>query len=128
MSIPRDQVKFDMINTAAFSPRPNTEAALWTGLAVADDIKQDRLQRINRLANEHAFERSQRFVGRIETVLVEDINMKNTDQVVGRTAHNRLCFFDGKYEQLKGKLVKVLITEAKMYTLYGRIADPEHSY
>lgn len=108
-----------MLNTAAYSPRPNTEAAVWDA-QVDDDIKQDRLQRINQLANKHAFERSQRFLGRVETVLVENINLKNTNQVYGRTGHSRLCYFDGDYNELKGKFVKVLITEAKIYTLFGQ--------
>ena len=118
------QVKFDMLNTAAYSPRPNTEAADWPN-QLPDHIKQDRIHRINTLANTHAYERSQRFIGRIETVLVENINIKNINQVYGRNAHARLCYFDGNYEQLKGKFVKVKITDAKMYTLYGYIVNDE---
>ena len=118
----RLQVKFDMLNTAAYSPRPNTEAAQWAH-QLPDLVKQDRLQRINRLANIHALERSQRFIGREEMVLVEDINMKNIRQVVGRTGHSRLCFFDGEYEKLKGRFVKVLIQDAKCYTLYGKLVE-----
>ena len=109
-----------MLNTAAYSPRPNTPAALWEE-QVPEEAKQERLQRINALANKHAELRSQRFVGRTETVLVENVNIKNPRQVVGRTAHSRLCFFDGSYADLKGKFVFVKITEAKMYTLYGEM-------
>ncbi len=115
-------MRFEVLNTAAYSPRPNTDAAHWDG-QIEDSVKQDRLQRINKLANEHAFERSQRFLGRVETVLVEDINLKNTNQVFGRTAHSRLCYFDGSFKELKGKFVKVKITDAKLYTLYGFQVD-----
>ena len=111
-----------MLNTAAYSPRPNTEAAVWEA-QIDDVIKQDRLQRINQLANQHALERSQRFIGRVESVLVENINLKNTNQVYGRTGHSRLCYFDGDYHELKGKFVNVLITEAKMYTLFGTLVN-----
>ena len=75
-----EEVKFDQVNTAAYSPRPNTPAAEWSN-QIPDDVKQDRLQRINRLGTEHALIRSKRFVNRIEQVLVEDINMKNPSQV-----------------------------------------------
>lgn len=38
------EVGFDRVNTAAYSPRPNTPAATWEG-QVADLIKLDRLNR-----------------------------------------------------------------------------------
>lgn len=38
------EVGFDRVNTAAYSPRPNTPAAEWEN-QVADLIKQDRLNR-----------------------------------------------------------------------------------
>lgn len=45
------EVGFDRVNTAAYSPRPNTPAAEWDN-QVADLIKADRLQRLNRLVME----------------------------------------------------------------------------
>ncbi len=38
------EIGFDRVNTAAYSPRPNTPAAEWEN-QVADLIKQDRLNR-----------------------------------------------------------------------------------
>ena len=116
------KVKFEQLNTAAYSPRPNTPAALWEN-QIPEDIKQDRLQRINRLGAEHALERSLRFVNRIESVLVEDVNIKNPKQVYGRIPHGRLVYFDGNLQELKGKIIKVKITEAKPYSLVGSIVD-----
>jgi tRNA-2-methylthio-N6-dimethylallyladenosine synthase len=52
-------------------------------------------------------------------VLVEDLNPKNSAQVVGRTRGNRLTFLDGNIEELKGKLVKVKITEVRPFSLTG---------
>ena len=42
------EVGFDRVNTAAYSPRPNTPAAEWEH-QVADLIKQDRLNRLNKV-------------------------------------------------------------------------------
>lgn len=56
------EVGFDRVNTAAYSPRPNTPAAEW-GNQVADLIKMDRLNRLNRIVNDVAEERAQRFLG-----------------------------------------------------------------
>merc|ERR1719198_2741739 len=46
-------VRFDQINTAAYSPRPHTPAAVW-GDQVEEGVKKERLRRINELAAEHA--------------------------------------------------------------------------
>lgn len=116
-----EEVKFDMLNTAAYSPRPNTPAAEWA-TQVPDEERQSRLQRINRLANVHALERSERFLHRTMDVLVEEVNVKRPSQVVGRNPHNRLVFFEGSIEQLKGKIVPVTITEARPYSLTGTMA------
>ena len=82
------------VNTAAYSPRPHTPAAAWPS-QLPEDVKQDRLQRINRLASLHALERTSRFVGRVQDVLVEEINVKNPSQLVGRNPHSRLVYFEG---------------------------------
>eukprot|EP00596_Hydrurales_sp_CCMP1899_P003871 CAMPEP_0119044434 /NCGR_PEP_ID=MMETSP1177-20130426/31420_1 /TAXON_ID=2985 /ORGANISM="Ochromonas sp, Strain CCMP1899" /LENGTH=454 /DNA_ID=CAMNT_0007014527 /DNA_START=628 /DNA_END=1992 /DNA_ORIENTATION=- len=120
-----EEVKFEVVNTAAYSPRPNTPAAEW-GNQLPEDVKQDRLQRINRLGVQHAMERSLRFVGRIQEILVEEINVKNPLQLVGRNEHSRLVYFDGNYNELKGKIVPVLITEARAYSLTGEVAGTPH--
>lgn len=114
-------VQFEQLNTAAYSPRPHTPAAEWEG-QLSEEVKQDRLQRINRLGAEHALARSQRFVGRIMKVLVEDVNVRCPTQVVGRIPHSRLVYFDGSIS-LKGKVVDVRITEAKPYSLVGELVS-----
>lgn len=48
---------------------------------VPEDVKADRLQRVMRLGCAHALERSQRYMGREEEVLVEERNPKNASQV-----------------------------------------------
>ncbi len=111
-------ISFDMVNTAAYSPRPNTPAALWSN-QLTEEVKSDRLQRLNHLVNTKISERSQRYLGRIEEVLVEETNLKYPHQVMGRTRGNRLTFFPGDINQLKGKLVKVKITETRAFSLTG---------
>jgi len=112
---------FDRMFTAAYSPRPNTEAALWDN-QVADLIKADRLNRLNRLCLEVAGERSQRFVGTTQEVLVDGVNPKDSNQVMGRTEHNKIAFFDGSIEEMKGQLVKVKVNAATASCLYCEVA------
>ncbi|MGK7875205.1 MAG: tRNA (N6-isopentenyl adenosine(37)-C2)-methylthiotransferase MiaB [Xenococcaceae cyanobacterium] len=113
-----EDIGFDQLNTAAYSPRPGTPAALWEN-QVSEEVKSDRLQRLNLLVAEKAAERSQRYFDRIEEVLVEDQNPKDSAQVMGRTRGNRLTFFTGDIQELKGQLLNIKITEARAFSLTG---------
>lgn len=113
-----EDIEFDLVNTAAYSPRPATPAALWDN-QINDQVKSDRLQRLNSLVYACAEARSQRYLGRVEEILVEAQNVKFPHQVMGRTRTNRLTFFPGKIEDLKGKTVRVKITEVRSFSLTG---------
>ena len=115
-----DEIGFDQLNTAAYSPRPGTPAAIWDN-QLSEQVKSDRLQRLNHLVATKAAERSQRYLGRIEEILVEEVNPKDASQVMGRTRGNRLTFFTGNLEELRGKFVKVKITEVRPFSLTGVI-------
>lgn len=113
-----ETIKFDVMNTAAYSRRPQTPAAEMDG-QIEDDVKADRLARMNRVVTEHALERSSRYVGRTEQVLVEHENPRDASQVVGRTETNRPVHFVGDFEALKGKIVPVKISKAFAFSLQG---------
>jgi tRNA-2-methylthio-N6-dimethylallyladenosine synthase len=115
-----EDISFDMLNTAAYSPRPGTPAAVWEN-QLSEEVKSDRLQRLNHLVSIKAAERSQRYLGRVEEVLVEDQNTKDPTQVMGRTRGNRLTFFTGDINQYRGQLVQVKITESRAFSLSGEV-------
>ncbi|MGB5632025.1 MAG: tRNA (N6-isopentenyl adenosine(37)-C2)-methylthiotransferase MiaB [Waterburya sp.] len=117
-----EDIEFDLINTAAYSPRPGTPAALWDN-QLSEDVKSDRLQRLNRLVSVSAEARSQRYLGREEEILVEAQNTKDPTQVMGRTRSNRLTFFPGNIEELKGTTVKVKITEIRAFSITGEVIE-----
>jgi len=116
------KVKFDQLNTYAYSPRPNTEAADWTN-QVPEDVKSERLQQIMRLSVQHTMERTtELYADKLVEVLVEDQrNPKNPNQVMGRTRQGRLIFFEGSLEDLQGKLVMVKVTEVRPFSLTGNL-------
>ena len=114
-----EEVVFDSVNTAAYSPRPNTPAALWTN-QISEQVKQDRLDRINVLNRQHAGERRLRMLGRTVEILVEERNVKKPTQVMGRTTHGYIVYCDGDIEELRGALVKVKVDECKVYYLSGK--------
>jgi len=115
-----EDIGFDRVNTAAYSPRPGTPAALWDN-QIEESVKSDRLARLNHLVSQQAAERSQRFLNTIQEILVEDLNPKNTTQVMGRTRGNHLTFFQGDIDRLKAKTVRVKITEVRPFSLTGTI-------
>mmetsp|Transcript_8247 Transcript_8247/g.24369 ORF Transcript_8247/g.24369 Transcript_8247/m.24369 type:complete len:808 (+) Transcript_8247:54-2477(+) len=128
-----EAVKFDNLNSFAYSPRPNTEAATWTDdddeskerFVVPEDVKKERLARVQELAVRHGLERSQRYLGRTVEVLVEDKNPRKPGQVMGRTRQGRQVFFDGDIDTLKGELVDVEITEARTWSLMGKPTEQQ---
>jgi tRNA-2-methylthio-N6-dimethylallyladenosine synthase len=115
-----NDIAFDQLNTAAYSPRPGTPAAGWEH-QLEDEVKADRLQRLNHLVATKAAERSLRYQNRIEEVLVEAVNPKDPTQVMGRTRGNRLTFFPGNLKEMKGKFVQVKITEVRPFSLTGEV-------
>ncbi|WAS05215.1 tRNA (N6-isopentenyl adenosine(37)-C2)-methylthiotransferase MiaB [Gloeomargaritales cyanobacterium VI4D9] len=110
------QIGFDQLNTAAYSPRPGTPAATWEG-QIPEEVKQDRLQRLNHLVAQVAAQRSQRYQGRVAEILIEGVNPKDATQGMGRTRTNRLTFVAG--ETQVGRLVPVRITEVRAFSLTG---------
>src|SRR4028119_2194083 len=117
-----EDISFDLVNTAAYSPRPGTPAALWEN-QLSEEVKADRLQRINHVVTTTAMERSQRYFGRTEEVLVEAQNLKDSTQVMGRTRGNRLTFFKGDIAELAGKMVRVKITDIRAFSLTGEMLE-----
>jgi tRNA-2-methylthio-N6-dimethylallyladenosine synthase len=117
-----EEIGFDQVNTAAYSPRPNTPAADWPN-QLSEEVKVERLREINALVERVARQRSARYAGRSEQVLVEGINPKDPEQVMGRTRTNRLTFFpaaradSGQWQA--GDLVEVHIEEVRAFSLSG---------
>ncbi len=117
-----EDIGFDLVNTAAYSPRPNTPAAEWSN-QLTEEVKVARLQEINVLVERCARQGNARYDGQIEEVLAEGINAKDPHQLMGRTRTNRLTFFnaedrDGHLYQ-PGDLVKVRIDVVRSFSLTG---------
>ncbi len=120
------EIGFDQVNTAAYSPRPNTPAANWPN-QIKESIKVERLRELNLLVERIAKDRNGRYQGKIEEILVEDINPKNNSQLMGRTRTNRLTFFpkEGKngLGYKPGDLVSVKIENIRSFSLTGKPLD-----
>ena len=117
-----DDIKFDLVNTAAYSPRPNTPAALWPN-QLPETIKIDRLREINNLVEKTAKEKNLRYKDSLQEILIENINSKDNSQLMGRTRTNRLTFFPRSSSNVKshkpGEIVTLKINEILPFSLTG---------
>ena len=115
-------IGFDQVNTAAYSPRPNTPAALWPN-QIPEEIKKARLQEINALVEITARSGNQRYINNIERVLIEGLNPKSPSQIMGRTRTNRLTFVEIPknidFNFSLGDEIDVKINEARAFSLTG---------
>ncbi|MBU6428685.1 MAG: tRNA (N6-isopentenyl adenosine(37)-C2)-methylthiotransferase MiaB [Cyanobacteria bacterium REEB65] len=111
------EVDFDSNNTATYSIRPWTPAGK-ADEQVPEEIKRDRLQRLNEVVAESSWRRNRRLVGTMQEVLVEGPSSKSPAIYTGRTRGNREVFFPGDPD-LEGRIVRVRISEARPFTLRG---------
>jgi tRNA-2-methylthio-N6-dimethylallyladenosine synthase len=111
-----DEVGYDSAFTFIFSPRRETEAATLPE-QVPHPVKQERIGRLVELVQQRALERSRRFIGTTQQVLVEGPSRTDPSRLRGRTRHNKTVNFAGLAQA--GDLVDVEITAATSTTLAG---------
>ncbi|VAW39230.1 tRNA-i(6)A37 methylthiotransferase [hydrothermal vent metagenome] len=114
-----EDLRFDQSFSFIYSKRPGTPAA-----NIEDEIpmsvKKKRLQRLQNKINEFATEISQAMIGTTQTVLIEGLSKKDSNQLAARTENNRIVNFDGN-PRLIGELIDVEITKAYRNSLQGKI-------
>jgi tRNA-2-methylthio-N6-dimethylallyladenosine synthase len=114
-----EDVGFDGAFSFLYSPRPGTPAA-----SLADDtpqqVKLERLQRLQAVIEEQVLEFSAGMVGSRQRVLVQGASRKNADELAGRTSNNRVVNFRGDPD-LCGGFAEVTITAALPHSLRGEI-------
>ena len=112
-------VRFDKVHAAAYSPRPGTIA--WRKLE--DDVPQEekrrRLQLIEEVQERIAVEINAQYLGQTVEVLV-DGHHKGKWQ--GRTRNDKLVFFHHT-EDLLGQLVQVHIQDTSPWSLRGTLLE-----
>ena len=117
-------IGFDQVMTAAYSPRPNTPAAIWHN-QISEEVKKERLKEINALVETTSKKRNERYINNIESVLIEGLNPKNSSQIMGRTRTNRLTFVEipdnNKFKFSLGDEINVRINQARPFSLTGQL-------
>ncbi len=113
--------KFDSAFTFIYSPREGTPAAKMDD-KVSLEEKENRLYKLNDLINNYSLMHNKEYVGKTVEVLVEGLNEKDSSKLFGYTDTMKLVNFTGS-DNLIGKLVNVDITDAKSFSLDGKIKE-----
>jgi tRNA-2-methylthio-N6-dimethylallyladenosine synthase len=110
------ELRFDTVHVAAYSPRSGTIAARKLGDNVAPAEKKERLCQVEELQERIAAERNASFLGQTVEVLVE--GRKGT-RWQSRTRSDKLVFLDSSVDYL-GQLLQVEIEHAGPWSLRGK--------
>ncbi len=118
-----DEVGFDASFSFLYSPRPGTPAAE-LGDDTPQELKTQRLMRLQKRIEEQARAISAAMVGSVQRILVEGASKKDATELAGRTDNNRIVNFVGN-PRLVGRFVDVSITSALPHSLRGEIVTRE---
>jgi tRNA-2-methylthio-N6-dimethylallyladenosine synthase len=115
---------FDASFSFLYSRRPGTPAA-----ELPDDtpleVKLTRLRRLQAKLDEQTRVLSCGMIGTCQSVLVEGAAKRDSAELCGRTANNRVVNFPGP-KRLVGRFIDVTITAALPHSLRGEIAAASH--
>jgi len=109
---------FDQAFSFKYSPRPQTRAAAFAD-QVPEEVKTERLARLQALQDELTRQSHARLVGQELEVLVEGRSKRSPEELCGRLRTNQIINFIGPRE-LVGRLARVTITAAHPHSLKGR--------
>ncbi len=116
-----NKCQFDGAFTFIYSKREGTPAALMDD-KISKTEKEDRLAKLNELVNKYSLLNNQKLLNKKVKVLVQGISEKDNAKLFGYTETMKLVNVKADKKYL-GKIIEVLITEAKSFSLDGEICE-----
>ncbi len=113
------QVHYDGAFTFIYSKRTGTPAAAMENQVSREFVKEE-FDRVLAQVLEESKNSANKYVGNIETVLVEEVNEQDASLVTGRMSNNSLVHFAGD-ESLIGNIVSVKLIESKGFYYLGEM-------
>lgn len=114
-----EELNFDESYSFVYSPRPGTPAADLPD-ETPQEVKLERLHRLQAQINIQARKISQNMVGSTQRILLEGTSKKNAEEFSGRTDNNRVVNLMSSPDHV-GRFINVRITEARSHTLRGEM-------
>ncbi len=115
------EVEFDNIFSFIYSRREGTPAAKLDFVLSEEQIHKN-FDRLLEVQNEISLKKNLAFVGKTVEVLVDGQSKNDSSMLSGRMENTKIVNFPGS-ASLKGKYVKVKITEAHTWSLNGEIEE-----
>ena len=116
-----ETVTFDNLFSFKYSEREGTAAAGFDR-QVPENVKSERLQRLQALQQEHTLKRNRMLEGSVQDILVEGKSKNSAHDMTGRTRSNKIVNFRGGRE-LAGRTCSALIKKAYLHSLRGEMAE-----
>ncbi len=121
-----EELRFDKVHVAAYSPRTGTFAQRNQPDDVPHDVKMARFHRVEELQRDISFQINNRYLLRDVEVLLESTKPSDDDGVercTGRTRTMKLVHFDAPIGQYRpGDLLAVSVTRVGAWSLQGQPA------
>lgn len=113
-------VGMDFSYSFVYSRRPGTPAADLND-DTPEEVKKERLKRLQHLLDHQGFEINRRMVGTTQRILVTDFSKRDPGELHGRTGNNRIVNFKCIDPTLIGQFVEVHIDHAHPHSLRGSL-------
>lgn len=117
------RVTFAQAYSFKYSPRPGTPASIMA--QVPEEVKVERLQRLQTLLNQQQHDFNKQSVGKTMDVLIER-TAKHENQYAGKTEYMQTVILDNVSEYI-GKIVKAKIVKASPNSLQGELVNIKES-
>ena len=89
---------------------------------IPEEIKHKRFERLKKLYDENVSKNNEKFIGKVEKILVDGESKNNENMFTGRNDANKVIIFEGS-KDLIGKMINVKITEEHKWYLKGEVED-----
>ena len=89
---------------------------------IPEEIKHKRFERLKKLYDDNVSKNNEKFIGKVEKILVDGESKNNENMFTGRNDANKVIIFEGS-KDLIGKMINVKITEEHKWYLKGEVED-----
>lgn len=112
------EVDFVSAFTFVYSKRTGTKAAEMEN-QIPEEIQKDRIMRLVENINDLTRKKSEKYVGKVIEILVEDYDKKR-ECYIGRDEYGRMGYFKSD-KNIIGEFIRMKVTSANGVSLYGEI-------
>ena len=113
------RINYEQIFMFIYSRRVGTVADKMEN-QIPEEIKHKRFERLKKLYDDNVSKNNEKFIGKVEKILVDGESKNNENMFTGRNDANKVIIFEGS-KDLIGKMINVKITEEHKWYLKGEV-------